>query len=112
MYVLLFDMCVCVCGVQESTGQTTRGGKSERVLVVPYDVRIPKIRVATRQSNLLQNHRILVSVDSWAPFSQYPDGHFVRSVGLIGDIETETAVLMIEHRLLRPGFSQALLAGQ
>ena len=79
---------------------------------MPYDVRIPKIRISTRQANLLRSHRIVVHIDSWLLHSQYPDGHFVRSIGPIGDIETETAVIMIEHGLLCPSFNKALLNGQ
>ena len=79
---------------------------------MPYDLRIPKIRISTRQANLLRSHRIVVHIDSWLLHSQYPDGHFVRSIGPIGDIETETAVIMIEHGLLCPSFNKELLNGQ
>ena len=87
-------------------------GKTERVLVLPYDARIPKIRIGTRQADLLRSHRIIVSIDTWSSTSQYPDGHFVRSIGPIGDVETETAVIMIEHGLSFPAFSRNLLNGQ
>ena len=87
-------------------------GKTERVLVLPYDARIPKIRIGTRQADLLRSHRIVVQIDTWSSSSQYPDGHFVRSIGPIGDVETETAVIMIEHDLSFPSFSRDLLNGQ
>ena len=32
-------------------------------------------------------NRIVVRIDSWDINSQYPNGHFVRSIGCIGDIE-------------------------
>lgn len=86
--------------------------KTKKVLVVPYDIRIPKIRIGTRQASQLRTHRIVVRIDSWGPDSQYPDGHFVRSIGPIGDIETETAVIMIENSLQCPPFSRALLNGE
>ena len=79
--------------------------------MMPYDVRIPRIRIGTRQARLLRSHRIVVRIDSWVSHSRYPDGHFVRTIGPIGDIETETAVIMIEHDLQRPSFSRALLNG-
>ena len=102
-----------MCGdmVQEKAEEGSRG-KTERVLVIPYDIRIPKIRISTRQADILRSHRIVVHIDSWSSSSQYPDGHFVRSVGPIGDVETETAVIMIEHGLLSPSFSHSLLTGQ
>lgn len=31
--------------------------------------------------------RIVVRIDDWDIHSQYPNGHFVRSIGSIGDIE-------------------------
>ena len=50
-------------------------------------------------------------IDSWEEGSQYPNGHFVRSIGPVGDIDTETAVILIEHELSAPPFHKALLEG-
>ena len=36
-------------------------------------------------------------VDSWEINSQYPNGHFVRSLGRIGDLKAEAMVLLVEH---------------
>jgi exoribonuclease R len=36
------------------------------------------------------NKRIVVAVDSWDVLSRYPSGHYVRTIGDIGDKETET----------------------
>ena len=71
---------------------------------MPYDLRIPKIRISTRQANLLRSHRIVVHIDSWLLHSQYPDGHFVRSIGPIGDIETETAVIYNDRTWITVSF--------
>ena len=87
-------------------------GKTEKVLVVPYDIRIPKIRIGTRQARELRGRRIVVRIDSWEPDSFYPNGHFVHSIGPAGEIETETAVIMIENNLQHPPFSRALLDGE
>ena len=80
--------------------------------MVPYDIRIPKIRIGTRQARELRGHRIVVRIDSWEPDSFYPNGHFVHSIGPAGEIETETAVIMIENNLRHPPFSRALLDGE
>jgi Dis3-like cold-shock domain 2 (CSD2) len=32
----------------------------------------------------------VVAVDSWEPDSMYPSGHYTRTLGAIGDRETET----------------------
>lgn len=55
--------------------------------------------------------RIVIHIDSWEVGSQYPNGHFVRSIGPIGDIETETAVILVEQELAANPFSKALLEG-
>ena len=39
----------------------------------------------------------------------YPNGHFVRSLGPIGNLETEIQALMVEHSLAAPNFTEAQL---
>ena len=58
---------------------------------------MPKIRISTRQGDALRDMRILVCVDEWDVHSAYPSGHYVRTLGPIGDRETETQVVLIEH---------------
>lgn len=80
-----------------------------KVIVVPWDYRIPKIRISTRQVDSLRDHRIVVRIDFWEVDSVYPSGHFVRSLGPIGDLETEVQALMVEHSLAAPSFTEAQL---
>jgi exosome complex exonuclease DIS3/RRP44 len=61
-------------------------------LFVSKDRRTPKIRIQTRQLSNLLDKRIIVSVDSWDRLSRYPSGHYVRTIGEIGDRDTETEV--------------------
>ena len=54
----------------------------------------------------------MVSLDDWRVGSAYPDGHFVRSLGAVGNLATEAQALLLEHHLenhLRP-FSISALA--
>lgn len=44
------------------------------------------------QAETLSDKRIVVAIDSWEADSAYPAGHYVRTLGLIGDRETETEV--------------------
>ena len=81
------------------------------MLVCPYDIRIPRVRITTRQAEALKDHRIVIRIDLWEVNSQYPNGHFVRDIGPIGRIETETAVILIEHQLSVTPFSKGLLKG-
>ena len=55
----------------------------------------------------LKDHRIIVRIDSWEIDSQYPNGHFVRSLGKIGDLETEIAAILMENSINVPPFSDA-----
>jgi len=39
----------------------------------------------------------MVQIDSWPADSKFPIGHYVKTLGDIGDKDTETQVLLIEH---------------
>lgn len=39
----------------------------------------------------------------------YPNGHFVRSLGAIGSLDTEIATIMLEHQLFAPPFTDGQL---
>ncbi len=76
---------------------------------VPAEKRIPRIRLDTRQASNLIGKRIIVSIDSWPRSSRFPQGHFVRELGSIGDKETENEVLLIEHDVPHQSFSTSVL---
>ncbi|GAB1867172.1 Exosome complex exonuclease RRP44 [Camponotus japonicus] len=81
-----------------------------RHLFVPAERKIPKIRIETRQAEILSKQRIIVALDSWPRNSRYPLGHFVRALGNIGDKETENEVLFLEHDIPHSHFSDAVLS--
>ncbi|KMQ94973.1 exosome complex exonuclease rrp44 [Lasius niger] len=81
-----------------------------RHLFVPAERKIPKIRIETRQAEILSKQRIIVALDSWPRNSKYPLGHFVRALGNIGDKETENEVLLLEHDVPHSHFSDAVLS--
>lgn len=83
--------------------------QATRHLVVTADKRIPKIRIETRQAADLMGQRIVVAIDNWPRTSRYPQGHFVRKLGNVGDKETENEVLLLEHDIPHAGFSEAVL---
>lgn len=78
-------------------------------LFVPSDRRIPIIRIETRQYEKLKDQRLLVAIDSWPRASRYPQGHYVKSLGSIGDKETENHVLLLEHQVPHLKFTDAVL---
>ncbi|XP_071794054.1 DIS3-like exonuclease 1 [Asterias amurensis] len=83
-----------------------QGSRSGRVLVIPWDQRLPKIRISTQQADSLRDHRIIVRLDTWEADSQYPNGHFVRSLGPIGSLETEIAAILVENNISVGAFSE------
>ncbi|XP_020848099.1 exosome complex exonuclease RRP44 [Phascolarctos cinereus] len=84
--------------------------ESRRHLFTPADKRIPRIRIETRQASTLEGQRIIVAIDGWPKNSRYPNGHFVKNLGAVGDKETETEVLLLEHDVPHQPFSRAVLS--
>lgn len=83
---------------------------SARHIFVPAERKIPRVRIETRQAENLYNQRIIVAIDQWPRHSKYPQGHFVRSLGPIGDKDTENEVLLIEHDVPHSKFSDDVLS--
>ncbi|VAI24595.1 unnamed protein product [Triticum turgidum subsp. durum] len=98
------------CGSLEPMPMPAGSGGVAHALFVSKDRRIPKIRIQTRQLGNLLNKRIIVAVDSWDVMSRYPSGHYVRTIGDIGDKETETEVVLIENDINTRPFSTQVLA--
>ena len=48
-------------------------------------------------------------MDRWDTNSNYPCGHFVQSLGPIGDLETETQTILVEHGLAHRPFTDVQL---
>ncbi|XP_030620937.1 DIS3-like exonuclease 1 [Chanos chanos] len=87
----------------------SQGRNSQRILVIPWDYRIPKIRISTQQAEALQDHRVIVRLDSWESTSLYPNGHCVRVLGKAGELETEIQTILVENCISVPSFSEAQL---
>ncbi|XP_050525860.1 exosome complex exonuclease RRP44 [Daktulosphaira vitifoliae] len=80
-----------------------------RHLFVPAEKKIPKIRIETRQYDKLKDQRVIVAIDSWPRTSRYPLGHFVRSLGKIGERDAENEVILLEHDVPHSKFSDQVL---
>ena len=93
------------CGILENFGNPGM----TRHLFTPAERRIPRIRIETRQAQKLSGQRIIVAIDCWPKHSKYPQGHFVRALGNIGDKNTENEVILLEHDVSHEPFSQAVL---
>lgn len=82
---------------------------SSRHIFCPAERKIPRVRIETRQADKLYGQRIIVAIDQWPRHSRYPQGHFVRALGPLGDRETENEVLLIEHDVPHSKFSEEVL---
>ncbi|ONK57230.1 uncharacterized protein A4U43_C10F17940 [Asparagus officinalis] len=98
------------CGSLEPMPLPAGNGGVAHALFVSKDRRIPKIRIQTRQLGNLLDKRIIVAVDSWDCSSRYPSGHYVRTIGEIGDRDTESEVVLIENDINSRPFSAQVLA--
>jgi hypothetical protein len=57
--------------------------------------------------SFVQDSRVVVRIDSWESTSVYPNGHFVRVLGRIGDLEGEIATILVENSISVVPFSEA-----
>uniref|UniRef100_A0A8C8WXL7 DIS3-like exonuclease 1 n=1 Tax=Panthera leo TaxID=9689 RepID=A0A8C8WXL7_PANLE len=57
--------------------------------------------------SFVQDFRVVVRIDSWESTSVYPNGHFVRVLGRIGDLEGEIATILVENSISVVPFSEA-----
>ncbi|XP_069078997.1 DIS3-like exonuclease 1 [Pleurodeles waltl] len=80
---------------------------AQKILVTPWDYRIPRIRISTHQAEALQDCRVIVRIDSWEANSLYPNGHFVSVLGKIGDLEVEISTILVENSISVAPFSEA-----
>lgn len=82
-------------------------GNTENILAIPIDQRFPKIRIRTRMAQQLLGNRIVLRVDGWDATSRYPHGHYVRDLGPIGDLQTETQAILVENGISVCPFTEA-----
>lgn len=77
--------------------------RAESVLFVPVCRQIPKIRISTKRAADYINQRIQVEIDAWDATSKYPRGHYLKTLGPVGDIEVESTVILLENDIcIRP----------
>ena len=91
-------------------GPQYQNDRTTNALFVPVERRFPFIRIQTRQAKTLSDKRIVVAIDSWDVDSLFPTGHYVRTLGDIGDKDVETEVLLIENDINTAPFSPAVHA--
>lgn len=80
----------------------------QAIFALPTSPLLPRIRLRTRQAPQLLEQKILVTVDRWDTTSRYPEGHFVRSLGKVGDKEAEQEALLVEYGVSYSAFGKAI----
>lgn len=92
-------------------GTDTERDSGSTHLVVPLNPILPRIRIRHHDPKALAGQRIVVRIDSWPCSSQYPNGHYVRSIGPIHDLDTEISAILIEHGISVSQTTQEFSAG-
>ena len=79
-------------------------------LVEPLEQKIPRINISTRQPDILTNKLLVVTVDFWEAHHRFPTGHYVRTIGAVGDTQAESEAILLEHEVNTSPFSAQVQA--
>ena len=85
-------------------------GRTSNALFVARDRSVPFISFQTRQAANLMDKLVVVVVDEWPVHSRHPLGHYVRTIGKIGETETESEAILLEHDVNTAPFTSAVHA--
>ncbi|PRP88289.1 DIS3-like exonuclease 1-like [Planoprotostelium fungivorum] len=99
---------VCTVQIEKDTSEEQMS-KQERLLVIPMDHSIPKMRIRSRQTSTFLHSRILVRMDDWDIDSVYPSGHYVEHIGEIGRLDTEVSAVLAENAISFTPFAPKML---
>ncbi|DBA71011.1 TPA: hypothetical protein ACH3X2_011442 [Trebouxia sp. C0005] len=91
----------------QSRQLTTR---SEAVICVPTDRRLPRVRVRSSQLEQLLGKRFVVRCTGWEQTSMYPSAHVVRVLGRVNDLRAETDAVLVSAGVHWQPFSDLALA--
>lgn len=85
-------------------------GRTSNALFVAVERSVPYISIQTRQAAQLMDKLLVVVVDEWPVDSRYPLGHYVRTLGKIGELDTESEALLLEYDVNTAPFTSAVHA--
>ena len=80
-----------------------------KIFFLPADPKLPRIEIETRQLDRLKGQRIVVCIDAWPRHAKNPIGHYVRTLGKIGDKNAEREVVLLEHEVPHEAFSKTVM---
>eukprot|EP00730_Choanoeca_flexa_P007158 TRINITY_DN12289_c0_g2_i1.p1 TRINITY_DN12289_c0_g2~~TRINITY_DN12289_c0_g2_i1.p1 ORF type:complete len:726 (+),score=172.14 TRINITY_DN12289_c0_g2_i1:2-2179(+) len=96
------------CGIIAQDIDTA--GSKQHLLVRAKEKTLPLIRIKSQTPETLQGQQLVVCIDGWPQNSKYPIGHYVRTLGPIGDVDTETEVVLLEHAVPFEAFSKNVMS--
>jgi len=83
-------------------------------LFMPADPRFPYVIVRpadkSQEKEDFEGKRVVVAVDVWDRFGEYPKGHWTRTLGKTSDVNVETEMILIEHNVCYEPFKEEVLA--
>jgi len=105
-----------LCGTIAPLGEALpRGleslGEGDRVFY-PSDKRFPLmvVKPPDDEDEDFEGKRVVVRVNIWDKFSEFPRGKWEKTLGVCGDIEVETQMILMEHNIDNQPFSSEALA--
>ena len=57
------------------------------------------------EPELFTGKLLLITVDFWEPSHRFPTGHYVRTIGAVGDTQAESEAILLEHEVNTAPFS-------
>ena len=105
------DLVVTICEKDKTALQSlpSQDGTMHSVICIPFDRRFPKMRLKSRGMSRLLGKRLLVRFIEWRQASNYPEVHLIKVMGDIGDLKTETDLILLRHDLLFGDFNKDAL---
>lgn len=77
---------------------------------IPADSRYPNFFIKLRNALPLLTKKIVIGFNKWDCYSELPIGHFIGIIGEIGDLQTESQVILMEHNVETREFSHEVLS--
>ena len=106
----IVDVVACLDSVDEEDIVRNPHAKRNGALCVPMDGKIVKIKLLTRRASDLVGARFVVRVDEWRTNQRYPNGHLIKILGAVGDVDGEMAALLARYDVPTDPFGAQALA--
>ncbi|CAJ1436049.1 unnamed protein product [Effrenium voratum] len=84
--------------------------RKDDVVLVPADERFPRMFLGPEEvKGDVEDKRVAVVISAWPQSSDFPRARWSRELGKIGDLSTETQVILLEHSVKDEPFTEEVL---